>query len=304
MGTSFFHECNFQGLVEKVRERGRASTNQRMSEQFNRLFSTSESEINVSNPDDMFSNSFLESTPLMNGDVPNLHSDSNENNKDLNNEDDPVGKSKTNKKTDNCEQTNQNNSGSISKVIKDKDVVIDEEICKTKVICKNRDKLSNKSYYDNKSCIDQNNISSDLCKNEIISNSNMLSENIANLGLSSTTHGNKITKQDGIRSKGGIDSLKHKRMSETDMMSHDKGSDSRLKDSKSCNDLKTSTTMPSLGSISADENNLKTSHMCAQLCSLMKVQLLKTYEEVVCRYGGHFDMSLMLACQVKNYLLL
>lgn len=39
--------------------------------------------------------------------------------------------------------------------------------------------------------------------------------------------------------------------------------------------------------------------MCAQLCSLMKAQLLKTYEEVVFRFGGHFDMSLMQACQVQ-----
>lgn len=41
--------------------------------------------------------------------------------------------------------------------------------------------------------------------------------------------------------------------------------------------------------------------MCAQLCSLMKAQLLKTYEEVVFRFGGHFDMSLMQDCQVRNY---
>lgn len=39
--------------------------------------------------------------------------------------------------------------------------------------------------------------------------------------------------------------------------------------------------------------------MCAQLCSLMKAQLLKTYEEVVFRFGGHFDMSLMQDCQVS-----
>lgn len=44
MGTSFFHESNFQGLIEKVRERGRASTTQRMTEQINRLFSASDSE--------------------------------------------------------------------------------------------------------------------------------------------------------------------------------------------------------------------------------------------------------------------
>lgn len=41
--------------------------------------------------------------------------------------------------------------------------------------------------------------------------------------------------------------------------------------------------------------------MCAQLCSLMKAQLLKTYEEVVFRFGGHFDMSLMQDCQVRGF---
>lgn len=45
---------------------------------------------------------------------------------------------------------------------------------------------------------------------------------------------------------------------------------------------------------------IRTSHMCAQLCSLMKAQLLKTYEEVVFRFGGHFDMSLMQDCQVRK----
>ena len=44
MGTSFFHESNFQGLIEKVRERGRASTTQRMTEQIHRLFSTPDGE--------------------------------------------------------------------------------------------------------------------------------------------------------------------------------------------------------------------------------------------------------------------
>ncbi|XP_034940517.1 (E3-independent) E2 ubiquitin-conjugating enzyme UBE2O [Chelonus insularis] len=38
MGTSFFHESNFQGLLERVRERGRANVAQRMADQVNRLF--------------------------------------------------------------------------------------------------------------------------------------------------------------------------------------------------------------------------------------------------------------------------
>ncbi|XP_076635753.1 (E3-independent) E2 ubiquitin-conjugating enzyme UBE2O [Colletes latitarsis] len=39
MGTSFFHESHFQGLLERVRERGRANVAQRMADQVTRLFS-------------------------------------------------------------------------------------------------------------------------------------------------------------------------------------------------------------------------------------------------------------------------
>lgn len=38
MGTSFFHESNFQGLLERVRERGRANVVQRINDQVTRLF--------------------------------------------------------------------------------------------------------------------------------------------------------------------------------------------------------------------------------------------------------------------------
>lgn len=38
MGTSFFHESHFQGLLERVREQGRANVAQRMADQVSRLF--------------------------------------------------------------------------------------------------------------------------------------------------------------------------------------------------------------------------------------------------------------------------
>lgn len=38
MGTSFFHENNFQGLLERVREKGRASVGSKVAEQVSRLF--------------------------------------------------------------------------------------------------------------------------------------------------------------------------------------------------------------------------------------------------------------------------
>ncbi|XP_046659894.1 (E3-independent) E2 ubiquitin-conjugating enzyme UBE2O-like isoform X2 [Homalodisca vitripennis] len=40
MGTTFFHESHFQGLLERVRERGRANTAQHVGDQVRRLFSS------------------------------------------------------------------------------------------------------------------------------------------------------------------------------------------------------------------------------------------------------------------------
>lgn len=40
MGTMFFHESHFQGLLERVRERGRTNVAQRVADQVNRLFAT------------------------------------------------------------------------------------------------------------------------------------------------------------------------------------------------------------------------------------------------------------------------
>ena len=42
MGTTFFHESHFQGLLERVRERGRANVAQRVADQVNRLFNQSD----------------------------------------------------------------------------------------------------------------------------------------------------------------------------------------------------------------------------------------------------------------------
>lgn len=45
MGTSFFHESHFQGLLERVRERGRANVAQRVADQVNRLFHRSQQQV-------------------------------------------------------------------------------------------------------------------------------------------------------------------------------------------------------------------------------------------------------------------
>lgn len=78
--------------------------------------------------------------------------------------------------------------------------------------------------------------------------------------------------------------------------------DINMKDSKSCGDLNSRANAGCGSSLRCPTEDLRTSHMCAQLCSLMKAQLLKTYEEVVFRYGGHFDMSLMQSCQVREFI--
>jgi hypothetical protein len=44
MGTSFFHESHFQGLLERVRERGRSNVAQRVADQVSRLFRSGESD--------------------------------------------------------------------------------------------------------------------------------------------------------------------------------------------------------------------------------------------------------------------
>ncbi|RXG70171.1 (E3-independent) E2 ubiquitin-conjugating enzyme [Armadillidium vulgare] len=239
MGTYFFHESNFQGLIEKVRERGRASSNQRMAEQFNRLFSTN---------------------PEPEGNLTSAPNDK----MDVNGLDFPM--------EENICVGNKTPSSSSKKTNKIDRKVVDGIVSST---------VSN--------------------KNDILQTSNNLCENLANLSLTSSPSlmsSNGITKINGAskldRTKGC-----HKRMSETELLHNEKQSgtcvDSNLKDSKSCGDLKAGAS-PCCTSKNVAED-IKTSHMCAQLCSLMKAQLLKTYEEVVCRFGGHFDMSLMEACQ-------
>lgn len=42
MGTTFFHESHFQGLLERVRERGRVNVAQRVADQVSRLFNQPE----------------------------------------------------------------------------------------------------------------------------------------------------------------------------------------------------------------------------------------------------------------------
>ncbi|XP_042893465.1 (E3-independent) E2 ubiquitin-conjugating enzyme-like isoform X2 [Penaeus japonicus] len=231
MGTSFFHESNFQGLIEKVRERGRASTTQRMTEQINRLFSASDSEGPL--------------TPIMN-----------------------------------CGEGSKAGTGNFD--------TAKEDMSKP-----NKENLCNKDTKHNKETGGSCNADSDILssKDAILSSSATLSENLANLSFSQGRTSKPEKVLDGGRNRGG--ELRHKRMSETDMTLHEKvSSDARMKDSKSCNDLKVTSEV-----ISGVTEEIRTSHMCAQLCSLMKAQLLKTYEEVVFRFGGHFDMSLMQACQ-------
>ncbi|KAK3930467.1 (E3-independent) E2 ubiquitin-conjugating enzyme [Frankliniella fusca] len=51
MNTSFFHEKHFEGLLEKVRERGRVNVAQRVADQVSRLFHPNTSSTPLSDPD-------------------------------------------------------------------------------------------------------------------------------------------------------------------------------------------------------------------------------------------------------------
>ncbi|KAJ8897641.1 hypothetical protein PR048_002990 [Dryococelus australis] len=68
MGTSFFHESHFQGLLERVRERGRANVAQRVADQVSRLFYDSNHDcrtaLTVGDPGSAPEDSGLSSTEL------------------------------------------------------------------------------------------------------------------------------------------------------------------------------------------------------------------------------------------------
>ena len=72
--------------------------------------------------------------------------------------------------------------------------------------------------------------------------------------------------------------VKHKRSSDTDMKIATRES-IRLKDSKSCDDIKSKEQQKT-------HEDIASSNMCARLCSLIKTQLVKAHEEVVRRFGG------------------
>ncbi|CAL4066519.1 unnamed protein product, partial [Meganyctiphanes norvegica] len=141
MGTSFFHESNFRGLIEKVRERGRASTTQRMTEQINRLFSTGSEH----------DTSLL--SPIKNDEQTKLLQENTSHSMSLNNS-----------KNEENNLDNINNKEETQKA--DCDKLISDEI-------KNS---SNKS---------SNNCNLFSSKDAILNSSETLSENLANLSLSS-----------------------------------------------------------------------------------------------------------------------
>ena len=231
MSTRFFHESNFDGLIEKVRQKGRASSNQKMAEQFNRLFNPSEYRAYKAAKGAEQENKQEElpvTDEMINPDQANMSN--------------PAEKEST-------EVTRPK-----AEIIETSDGAVEDETPQP---------LQTKTK----------------CKSSLISGNNSL----------------------------------HKRLSDSDMVvNHHNTLDSKskksapyIKDSKSCNDIKSSASNKTLKVAESDvacKGNSDLSaldestgedgtSMCAVLCSMMKAQLLKTYEEVVARYGGHFDMS-------------
>ncbi|KAA0203163.1 hypothetical protein HAZT_HAZT004375 [Hyalella azteca] len=250
MSTRFFHESNFAGLIEKVRERGCLSTNQKMAEQVQRLFNGS--------PYNADRSKLSKNKPVSGG---------------------AIVDNSTHESTISTETAVSDVSCINPKnIATDLPVEITETTVKTASAKKDRPKDGN------------------------------VREDCNTSGRTSS--------KSSSRSIGGSGALL-KRLSDSDMLIHHHAGlenkskrpvTSHIKDSKSCNDIKNSSIKtPKEGNenVSTEEVSIKgdglppseeahgadASSICTVLCSMMKVQLLKTYEEVVSRYGGHFDMS-------------
>ena len=238
MSTRFFHESNFAGLIEKVRQQGRASSNQKMAEQFNRLFNPIDSKSSKQSEDQ---------------------------------KDSSLERSQENICSGNGTRSKRNRSSSGDKMTDTSD-----------------DNTSQRKH------------STDTDSQHVSSKPPSAAKTVAKSSFI------------------GCNSL-HKRLSDSDMVANNhhnntleskskKSSAPYIKDSKSCSDIKSKSVRSSGDSDdmaeeaaavpSLTDENTSTSSMCAVLCSMMKVQLLKTYDEVLVRFGGHFDMSNIDSTQV------
>ena len=278
MATRFFHESNFAGLVEKVRERGRATSNQKMTEQFNRLFNVSPIKIYQN---DKKTDSSMDTTHITVGSKCSVGTAAND--------------------TSNCGNK------------KDGNVLSD--------ILENERESSSYS-----SDTAHTRLSKAVTEDTTNNSSSQQPIQQHTQTITNTTTAVRQTVKSSSKGCNGL----HKRLSDSDMVANhhntleSKSKRAVLKDSKSCNDIKSnanniaasgkgnarleSSVAECCGGaadvasaaaagggvvvdVSGGSSCYTTSSMCAVLCSMMKVQLHKTYEEVVARYGGHFDMS-------------
>lgn len=338
MSTRFFHESNFAGLVEKVRERGRASSNQKMAEQFNRLFSiasgaSSPGHVTKTAGKEVDSNGLKQAKVDKN--LPSAW-----------------------EKTVVVEDSSANLCSPVG-LLDDKNEISSEDNRKVQHSTNCSEEHLQSSDSDNV-WVDKGNGSSNSSKKNADKNAKELTSRDSGIQLSEESslppppfllHQHqpqcKSSAKNSLKSSNMSGTGLHKRLSESDMVANhhntleSKGkrpaASSHIKDSKSCSDIKNSVSSRNNSSRSSDSaseaapvpckelklipgvediadtsacsgdagaegagsNSRYTSSMCAVLCSMMKAQLLKTYEEVVSRYGGHFDMSNIQATQVS-----
>ncbi|KAF2354207.1 Ubiquitin-conjugating enzyme E2 [Trinorchestia longiramus] len=297
MSTRFFHESNFAGLIEKVRERGRISSNQKMLEQVHRLFnaaprsrtSSGDSSVdpNLPRPSETADAVGAEIRETNNGgelaaSSANISSDS----AALG-----LNRSKKDKEADGTEESTESLTKSAPNPSKKERTAESggETTGFPKVV--STCAISNPS---------KRSLKDGSCR-----------EDCGNLsGRTVNKHNSRSSVTGGALLKRGSDSdlLCHHHCVGDGKLKRPSGS--HIKDSKSCSDLKNSSKVSKEGGdvvviegIDKDEKSngeplsdeASGSSICAVLCSMMKVQLLKTYEEVVSRYGGHFDMSIIQA---------
>ncbi|XP_075230933.1 (E3-independent) E2 ubiquitin-conjugating enzyme UBE2O isoform X3 [Lycorma delicatula] len=260
MGTTFFHESHFQGLLERVRERGRANVAQRVADQVSRLFNQPEpgSDLHLQNSLHVTADGELESQQI--SESSNSNSDSgvmsgsppsskealvsseflNENLASLELR---IVTAANNSK--NAESNKQHRTSNSPRVINDAEVMTDS---KHKGIGKTQRQESDRTVVGKSSRIISDGPPEACCDHKLIVSSEM--------------------KQHSNKSLNSTDNPSNNGCCDSDHPYAAKESSS----SAVCN-----------------------SHVCVKLCSLILAQLVKAHTEVVRRFGGNSQGGMTLS---------
>ncbi|XP_067005905.2 (E3-independent) E2 ubiquitin-conjugating enzyme UBE2O [Anabrus simplex] len=291
MGTSFFHESHFQGLLERVRERGRANVAQRVADQVSRLFS-----------EELSSTTFLltrgESVEGDQGSEPGK---------------DPPCHSVLSKKSS-SHVSQQKNNGVIDNECKSLSTAQLEDSGVSSLVASNKDSSessTNDSYGLGEFPLSENLVN---LEQHVVTAANNSKNNEAS-GVS-VSNCKEIVKENN--SKSGQRSFSSNK-------SHMSGDDRSNMKHNGCHSVavqvgsvrssvavqvgsvrsktertQSSTTLPEVGAESTQPDStssltksvtVSNSHVCVKLCSLIKAQLVKAHAEVTRRFGGNQGLT-------------